>query len=227
VEVRGLSAGENARNDYDAVASREPSTGLPAGVRIATGKPQPASAIDQLVSALPIASANAGERMPPQVVPASPAPATTDWRFDMRQDGRSMSADEFEAWMLSRRARVATGKPGTPVVRPVETTAAPAIPAAAPVIAAELASAPATTATPVSGDGLTFQVASFAARGNAEHALAMLQGAGIGDARLLDADANGRRVWRLRVGPIAAAAATELVARIQGLGFGQPQRVRE
>jgi rare lipoprotein A len=230
VEVRGLSAGENARNDYDAVASREPSTGLPAGVRIATGKPQPASAIDQLVSALPIASANAGERMPHAVVPATPAssaPANTDWRFDMRQDGRTMSADEFDAWMLSRRARVATGKPGTPVVRPVETTAAPAIPAAAPVIAAELASAPATTATPVSDDGLTFQVASFAARGNAEHALAMLQGAGIGDARLLDADANGRRVWRLRVGPIAAAAATELVARIQGLGFGQPQRVRE
>jgi rare lipoprotein A len=230
VEVRGLSAGENARNDYDAVATRAPSTSLPPGVHIATGKPQPASAIDKLVSALPIAAANASERTPQAVasiVTTSVVPANTDWRFDMRQDGRTMSADEFDAWMLSRRARVATGKPGTPVVRPVETTAAPAIPAAAPVIAAELASAPATTATPVSGDGLTFQVASFAARGNAEHALAMLQGAGIGDARLLDADANGRRVWRLRVGPIAAAAATELVARIQGLGFGQPQRVRE
>jgi rare lipoprotein A len=149
----------------------------------------------------------------------------------MRQDGRTMSADEFDAWMLSRRARVATGKPGTPAVRPVETTAPPAIPpaipTAAPVIAAELAGAPATTLASVTGDGLTFQVASFAARGNAEHALAMLQGAGIGGARLLDADANGRRVWRLRVGPVAATAATELVARIQGLGFGQPQRVRE
>jgi rare lipoprotein A len=234
VEVRGLSAGENARNDYDAVAARATSTALPAGVHIATGKPQPASAIDQLVSALPIASANAGERVPQAVVPAtvaSPAVANTDWRFDMRQDGRTMSADEFDAWMLSRRARVATGKPGTPAVRPVETTAPPAIPpaipTAAPVIAAELAGATATTLASVTGDGLTFQVASFAARGNAEHALAMLQGAGIGGARLLDADANGRRVWRLRVGPIAAAAATELVARIQGLGFGQPQRVRE
>jgi len=228
VEVRGLSAGENARNDYDAVATRAPSTSLPPGVHIATGKPQPASAIDKLVSALPIASANAGERVPQVVVPVTatpaPVPANTDWRFDMRQDGRTMSADEFDAWMLSRRARVATGKPGAPAVRPLETTTPPSLPTAAPALAPELASAPAMSIT---GDGLTFQVASFAARGNAEHALAMLQGAGIGDARLLDADANGRRVWRLRVGPVAANAAPELVARIQGLGFGQPQRVRE
>jgi len=180
---------------------------------------------------LPIAAATAGERVPQVASPvtATPAPAlaNTDWRFDMRQDGRTMSADEFDAWMLSRRARVATGKPGAPAVRPIETTAPPSMPTAAPAVAPELASAPAMPVAPVVGDGLTFQVASFAARGNAEHALAMLQGAGIGDARLLDADANGRRVWRLRVGPVAADAATELVARIQGLGFGQPQRVRE
>ena len=231
VEVRGLGAGENARNDYDAVANRAQSASLPPGVHIATGKPQPASAIDKLVSALPIAAATAGERVPQVAPPVTAAPASplanTDWRFDMRQDGRTMSADEFDAWMLSRRARVATGKPGAPAARPIETTAPPSMPTAAPAVAPELASAPAMPVAPVVGDGLTFQVASFAARGNAEHALAMLQGAGIGDARLLDADANGRRVWRLRVGPVAADAATELVARIQGLGFGQPQRVRE
>ncbi|MFS8063877.1 MAG: septal ring lytic transglycosylase RlpA family protein [Luteimonas sp.] len=230
VEVRGLSAGENARNDYDAVATRATTTALPAGVHIATGKPQPASAIDKLVSALPIAAANADERVPQAVAPvvaASVATANTDWRFDMRQDGRTMSADEFDAWMLSRRARVATGKPGAPAVRPIETTAPPSLPTVAPAVAVELASAPAMSTAPIAGNGLTFQVASFAARGNAEHALAMLQGAGIADARLLDANANGRKVWRLRVGPVAADAATELVARIQGLGFGQPQRVRE
>jgi rare lipoprotein A len=197
-------------------------------VHIATGKPQPASAIDKLVSALPIAAANASERTPQAVasiVTTSVVPANTDWRFDMRQDGRTMSADEFDAWMLSRRARVATGRPGAPGPR---TIVAPAtMPIAPPAIAPELASAPATPAAPITGDGLTFQIASFAARGNAEHALAMLQGAGIGDARLLDANANGRKVWRLRVGPVTADAATELVARIQGLGFGQPQRVRE
>jgi len=55
----------------------------------------------------------------------------------------------------------------------------------------------------------------------------MLNGAGIDGARLLDADANGRKVWRLRVGPVDPGTAPALVARIQGLGFGQPQRVRE
>jgi rare lipoprotein A len=201
---------------------------LPAGVHIASGKPQPASAIDKLVSALPIATASASERAPQAVAPivaASVAPANTDWRFDMRQDGRTMSADEFDAWMLSRRARVATGKPGAPGPRTIVDPAT--MPIAPPAIAPELASEPTTPAAPITVDGLTFQVASFAARGNAEHALAMLQGAGIGDARLLDANANGRKVWRLRVGPVTADAATELVARIQGLGFGQPQRVRE
>ena len=239
VEVRGLSAGENARNDYDGVAARAKSTTLPAGVHIATGKPQPASAIDKLVSALPIASANAGELVPQSIAPAAPTPAAapatarvnTDWRFDMRQDGRTMTADEFDAWMRSRRARVATGQPGAPAPRtPLEPGSPPmATPIVTPAVATEFASAtlPPPPVTPATGGGLTFQVASFAARGNAEHALAMLQGAGIGDARLLDADANGRRVWRLRVGPVAAGVATELVARIQGLGFGQPQRVRE
>jgi rare lipoprotein A len=89
------------------------------------------------------------------------------------------------------------------------------------------ASPPATAAAAPASASLTLQVASFAARDNAERALAMLNGAGISGARLLDADANGRRVWRLRVGPVDPSTAPELVARIQGLGFGQPQRVRE
>ena len=40
------------------------------------------------------------------------------------------------------------------------------------------------------------------------------QGAGIDAATLSDADANGQKVWRLRVGPLAAPAATDLAARI-------------
>jgi rare lipoprotein A len=31
----------------------------------------------------------------------------------------------------------------------------------------------------------------------------------------------------LRIGPVAAASAPELAARVVGLGFGQPQRVRD
>ena len=136
-----------------------------------------------------------------------------------------MRADEFDAWMRSRRARVATGRPGTPAPRPLATAAV--APAEPPPVAAELAARAAPPPAMAAVGGVTYQVASFAARDNAEHALAMLQGAGIGGARLLDADANGRKVWRLRVGPVATEGAPELVSRIQRLGFGQPQRVRE
>src|SRR5690606_11216895 len=144
VEVVGLGPGENARNDYDAVAGREPvpapaatagngALQLPPGVRMATGKPQPApaagattaapSAMDRLVEGglgggvTPAAPPSAG--VPANAVAAaSPVAATasitahageTDWRFDMRQDGKAMTADEFDAWMRARRARVATG----------------------------------------------------------------------------------------------------------------------
>ena len=250
VEVVGLSPGENARQQYDAVAAagaaRPPAVGLPPGVHIATGLPQPAppSALDRLVGALPIAAANAGERPPQAAAPAQPAAqgagkyANTDWRFDMRQDGRTMTADEFDAWMRSRRARVATGKPGTPDPRAsTGRTAASAVPATpARIASSNAAVAPPVPATPApvaqgttvrAAGGLVLQVASFAAHDNAERALAMVNGAGIAGARLLDADANGRRVWRLRVGPVDPSSADDLVARIQGLGFGQPQRVRE
>ena len=131
-----------------------------------------------------------------------------------------MTADEFDAWMRARRMRVATGKPETPA-NPGEPAPVPA-PRAAP-IADEVAP----VQTVIAANAMTFQVASFAARANAEHAVAMLTGAGIDGVRLLDADANGHKVWRLRVGPVNPSAAPELVARLQGLGFGQPQRVRE
>ena len=71
---------------------------------------------------------------------ATPAPAAytpktqndnTPWRFDMNQNGRRMSAAEFDAWMKAKGIRVAGGKPGA------------AAPAAAPA-----ATAPATTCVP-------------------------------------------------------------------------------
>ena len=252
VQVRALSLGEPAP---------------PVFARAATPTPPvaPASSLDTLVAALPIASAAAGELPPgvriatgqptpimatavvpaPTTVAATGQPATTpatapsaatagrDYRFDMRQDGKAMSVDEFEAWMTSRQVRVATGKPVLSVGnagvegpgKPDAYGPSPAPPPAAPrqaaaAVTATLASAP--------GDaGVTLQVASFAARGNADRALAMLHGAGIDGARLNDADANGQKVWRLRVGPLDATTAPGLVARIVGLGFGQPHRVRD
>ncbi|GIX37769.1 MAG: hypothetical protein KatS3mg127_1008 [Silanimonas sp.] len=51
------------------------------------------------------------------------------YRFDMTQNGRRMTADEFDAWMKARGIRVATGKPATPA--PAESAAAQAQPTAA------------------------------------------------------------------------------------------------
>jgi hypothetical protein len=48
----------------------------------------------------------------------------TPWRFDMNQNGRRMTAEEFDAWMKAKGIRVATGKPGA-------STAPAAAPAAA------------------------------------------------------------------------------------------------
>ena len=75
--------------------------------------------------------------------------------------------------------------------------------------------------------GATLQVASFASAANAEHALGVLQGAGIAGARVVDAWVNGRRVWRLRVGPLADADIPQASSRIAGLGFGEPNRVHD
>lgn len=41
----------------------------------------------------------------------------TPWRFNMEQDGKQMSADQFDEWMKSKGVRVATGKPATPLVQ--------------------------------------------------------------------------------------------------------------
>ena len=216
VEVRALMPGETESvyaSRKDDAAKPQPS---PAPAK-ATTAPSP---MDRLVASVPAAPA-AGK-------PGSGATtgASTDYRFDMRQDGKAMSAAEFDAWMKSRQVRIATGKPGKPLPATTATTANTA--------AASLQTTQPTAAPPApretvakTGERVILQVASFAARANADRALAMLQGAGIATAALTDGDANGQKVWRLRVGPLALDAASELAARISGLGFGTPQRVRE
>ena len=211
-------------------------------------KAQGASSMDRLVAALP-------QQTVVQPTATAPAPAEANYRFDMHQNGRVMTADEFDAWMKSRQVRVATGRPGRPdLVVDATTVAAAASAQATPeqIVAAttpvfpearvpQAVTAPAAMplpatvnpsdlkAPPVDGNPalVTLQVASFANAQNARQALAMLQGASIGTARLQDADVNGQKIWRLRVGPVDAAMAPELAARVVGLGFGQPQRVRD
>jgi rare lipoprotein A len=74
---------------------------------------------------------------------------------------------------------------------------------------------------------VVLQVASFSTRDNADRALATLQRAGIAQAQVLGAEVAGQPVWRLRVGPLAAAEEADLIARLGGLGFGSPRRVRD
>lgn len=44
----------------------------------------------------------------------------TPWRFNMSQNGKNMTADEFSAWMKSRGVRVARGAAPAPIDAPAE-----------------------------------------------------------------------------------------------------------
>ena len=50
----------------------------------------------------------------------------TPWRFDMNQNGRRMTADEFDAWMKARGVRVARGTAPAAAPAAGETPQAPA-----------------------------------------------------------------------------------------------------
>jgi hypothetical protein len=91
--------------------------------------------IDQVLLRLRLAScgniANAMRPGTPGAVdpndPAAYKPQTqwdnTPWRFNMTQDGKRMTADEFDAWMKARGVRVVGRKPDP---APPATTAEPA-----------------------------------------------------------------------------------------------------
>lgn len=157
-------------------------------------------------------------KLPADAAPSPPAGS----RFDMHQDGRVMGADEFDAWMRSRRIRVATGKPALAMASAATAPVTPAVPMPA---AAQPEAPVAVVAAPVAGE-VTLQVASFSNPQNAQRALSLLQEAAIARAQLQDVDVGGKKIWRLRIGPVSEAVTAELAARIVGLGFGQPQRIR-
>ncbi|MDR6842740.1 septal ring lytic transglycosylase RlpA family protein [Pseudoxanthomonas sacheonensis] len=222
VEVRALTSTDQGSLLASAPAAVKTTiaTGIP--TRIATGKPTP---MDELVGNLP--------KQTPATTTATKAIATDagassdpsqPWRYHVTpQLDKKPTADEFDAWMSSRGVRVATGKPAA-----VESRPASAAPAVVEVARAAPPAAARPTSTPTRSDGdVQLQVASFASRENADRALARLSAAGIARASLSDVASNGRTLWRLRVDAADQAAATELAGRIAGLGFGQPQVVRE
>lgn len=207
VEVRALRPGEEDDAPVLAQAASPPPAAAP-------------SAMDRLVASIPADTVAS----PAASVAATGAPSVQ--RFEMRAGQQTMSADEFDAWMKARDLRVATGRPATTTASPttIATTTPPA--ATPPAVTAPTlpTAAPGVAGTPA---GVTLQVASFSARDNADRALGLLRQAGIDGAQVLDGQSNGRPVWRLRVGPLAEAAVSELSARLVGLGFGPPQTVRE
>ncbi len=55
-----------------------------------------------------------------------PGESSTAWRFDMTQNGKRMTADEFDAWMKARGVRVVKGP--AQAVAPAQPAAPPAAP---------------------------------------------------------------------------------------------------
>lgn len=133
------------------------------------------------------------------------------------EDARLPASNAVAGPDVAAPAAPAPAAPATGIDRLLADMPAPA-PAGAPTPAAEAASGE---------EQVTLQVASFSDPQNAQRALTRLQGAAIARAWLRDADVGGRKIWRLQVGPVQATAMTELAARIVGLGFGHPQRVRD
>ena len=125
VEVRALSPGENARQSRDAVAAAPARTRRAAASAPPAPTPAPtpapamgaaATAMDAIVEALPMASAHAGERP----APAPTQPHAGDGRFNMYQNGRVMTADDFDAWLAARGLKLENGRqvPINPVATP-------------------------------------------------------------------------------------------------------------
>ncbi|MBS0200897.1 MAG: septal ring lytic transglycosylase RlpA family protein [Proteobacteria bacterium] len=222
-----------------------------ARVRVDALTPEESTETDQAIELAaaskrdPAAQAQLAQQVADGKVPAGVALASSpsvaqDYRFDMMQNGKVMTSAEFDAWMKARGLHVATGKPGTPeprmaavvpAVTPPAVTqtiaaSAPVVPAAAKPAPVQVASA-ATSAPSTVASGPTLQVAAFANQQNAEHALELVQHAGVANARIVEGWSNGRRYWRLRVAAMNTSEVPELSARISGLGFGTPQPVRD
>jgi rare lipoprotein A len=72
--------------------------------------------------------------------------------------------------------------------------------------------------------GIYLQVGAFSDADNAERLAQRLRQANLGAVQVMDADVNGRRVRRVRVGPLVDVdRADQVSARIEGMGLPRPQ----
>jgi len=107
--------------------------GMPAGVLTSNFDQQ--QSLDRVLQRLRIDGCqNIAKAMPgaPAVKPNDPAaykPQTefdnTPWRFDMSQNGKRMTAEEFDAWMKAKGVRVVKARPA-PAAAAAPAPAAPA-----------------------------------------------------------------------------------------------------
>lgn len=84
-------------------------------------------AVDQVLFRLRLEGCQVAKALPPPTPSATPSasdsaaykPKTqydnTPWRFDMNQNGKRMTAEEFDAWMKAKGVRVVRAKPAAAV----------------------------------------------------------------------------------------------------------------
>jgi len=224
VEVRALKPGEKPAS----FAAAQPA---PPKQIAAAPAPKSGSGMDQLVGVLPVKGAAQSAATATLTDAAQPAPVAhaayaqaeslpsavaadapaRDLRFQVRSEGKTASADDFDAWLAAQGLRIIGGK----VVRVASAAGAAATTAAAASLAYPQALAAVT-------EDVVLQVASFANRDNADRALERLLAAGIGNPRVSSFASNGRTMWRVRVSAPGTQAAYALANRISGLGFQRP-----
>ena len=75
---------------------------------------------------------------------------------------------------------------------------------------------------------LYLQVGAYSDRANAEHAAATLRNARLGDVRIVEAESNGHKVSRVRLGPLRDVDEVDsLTPRVRALGLGEPRAAVE
>jgi rare lipoprotein A len=114
------------------------------------------------------------------------------------------------------RARATASSPGLPV--------GAALPSMPTRVDAPLSDPPATE--PPLG-GAVLQVASFGGEANARGLAQRLSDAGFAGVDLEQADAGGRRVWRVRIGPLPAAQVGAVLDRLRGMGLPDARVLRQ
>ena len=82
---------------------------------VAAARTQPAVASS---ASAPAQASAAGASIDPATYKPQTKDDNTPWRFDMSQNGKRMTAEEFDAWMKARGVRVAKGVP--PAAKPAD-----------------------------------------------------------------------------------------------------------